>query len=105
MEKAMTMMSKNTTFLESLIAMSSTGISGPNHFTDQQIKNQMENPFAVPMSQLKDILTVPSTFDDAYFDDNAWSRYRWRQAIKLELDKMAKLKVWHVIDRKDVPPN
>jgi Reverse transcriptase (RNA-dependent DNA polymerase) len=103
MEKAMMMMHTQSAFLDKMFAMTTLTKSGPNHLTMEQIKNQQENPFAVPMSQLKDILLVPNTFEDAYFDDNAWCRYRWRQAIKLELDKMEKLKVWHVVNRSDVP--
>jgi Reverse transcriptase (RNA-dependent DNA polymerase)/gag-polypeptide of LTR copia-type len=104
-ERAMMMMNKQSAFLDMILAMTPVQKSIPNNLTLEQIKNQSENPFAVPMSQLKDILTVPTTFEDAYFEDNAWCRYRWRQAIKLELDKMEKLKVWHVVDRKDVPQN
>jgi hypothetical protein len=71
-ERAMMMMNKQSAFLDMLLAMTPVQKSIPNNLTMDQIKNQSENPFAVPMSQLKDILTVPTTFEDAYFEDNAW---------------------------------
>jgi hypothetical protein len=74
-ECAMLMMCKNTAFLDSLLAMTTTQNIGPNNLSIDQIKDQSKNPFAVPMSQLKDILTIPVTFEDAYFDDHAWCRY------------------------------
>ena len=61
------------------------------------------NPFKVPMSQLKDILTVPSTYEEAFYHNDEWCKQRWRAAIKLELDKMAQYKVWHVVNKSSVP--
>ena len=55
------------------------------------------------MSQLKDILTVPSTYEEAYYHNDEWCKSRWRAAIKLELDKMAQYKVWHVVPKSAVP--
>jgi Reverse transcriptase (RNA-dependent DNA polymerase) len=61
------------------------------------------NPFNVSMTQLKDILDVPTTYEEAYYHQNPWCRARWREAIQLELNKMYALKVWHTVQKSDVP--
>jgi hypothetical protein len=88
LETAMLAVAKQSSCLNTLMTMTT---NGPNTLTIEQIKDQNNNPFHVPMSQLKDLLTVPNTYEEAYFNDNAWCRYRWRNAIKLELDKMIAL--------------
>jgi hypothetical protein len=62
-----------------------------------------QNPFKVPMSKLKDILTVPANYEEAYFNKDTWCQQRWRAAIKLELNNMTDLKVWHPVQQSDVP--
>ena len=62
-----------------------------------------KNPYKVPMSQLKDILTVPTTYEEAFYHKDEWCKQRWQVAIKLELDKMAQYKVWHVVNKSTVP--
>jgi Reverse transcriptase (RNA-dependent DNA polymerase) len=66
-------------------------------------KNENENPFDVQMTQLKDILETPTNYEEAYYHEDPWCRARWRAAIKLELDKMSLLKVWHAVDKATVP--
>ena len=61
------------------------------------------NPFNVQMSQLKDILTAPLTYEEAFYHQNSWCRQRWRAAIKLELDKMNQYQVWHTIPKNLLP--
>jgi Reverse transcriptase (RNA-dependent DNA polymerase) len=63
------------------------------------------NPFNVPLTQLKDILLTPSNFEEAYFHSDHWCRYKWREAIKLELNKMEAYSVWHPINRNEIPTN
>jgi Reverse transcriptase (RNA-dependent DNA polymerase) len=62
-------------------------------------------PFNVPLSQLKDILLTPTTFDEAFFHSDHWFRKRWRDAIKLELDKMHSHNVWVIVDKHSIPSN
>ena len=71
--------------------------------TMMMMKEPPKNPYKVAMSQLRDILPVPQTFEEAYYNADEWCRFQWRQAIKLELDKMKLLKVWHIVDKANVP--
>jgi hypothetical protein len=71
----------------------------------QNNKDKVSNPFGVHMSQLKDILTVPTSYEDAYYHQNSWCRGLWRDAINLELLKMKQLKVWHTVNKANIPKN
>jgi hypothetical protein len=51
------------------------------------------NLFKVEDHQLKDILTVPTNFEDAYYHSKSWCRNKCREAIQLELQKIETLKV------------
>jgi hypothetical protein len=66
-------------------------------------KTPPSNPYNVLDNQLKDVLTVPDKYEDAYFHPDAWCRDRWRTAIRHELDKMAQLKVWYTVGRQELP--
>jgi hypothetical protein len=66
-------------------------------------KDQINNPYKVPMSQLKDILEVPTTYEEAFYNQDTWCRQRWRDAITLELNKMKMLKVWHTVQKSSIP--
>lgn len=59
----------------------------------------------MPDSHLRDFLVVPTTYEEAYFNNNHWCLDRWRDAIDLELAKMKQLKVWHTVPRSSVPSN
>jgi hypothetical protein len=61
------------------------------------------NPYNVQDTQLKDILTVPDKYEEAYYHPDTWCRDRWREAIRKELEKMSQLKVWHPVGRQDIP--
>jgi hypothetical protein len=56
------------------------------------------NPFMVPATQLCDILSPPINYEEAFYHPDPWCRQQWRNAINLDLQKMQKLQVWHVID-------
>jgi hypothetical protein len=61
--------------------------------------------FYVPMSQLRKILPIPTNFEEAYYHQNKLCRNRWRITIELELNNIKQLKVWHTVNKKDVPFN
>jgi hypothetical protein len=61
------------------------------------------NPYNVADHQLKDIVDVPTNYEEAFFCPDQWCRSRWREAIKVELSKMHNLQVWHPINLKDIP--
>jgi hypothetical protein len=71
--------------------------------TTPQINIEDNNPFGVNAAQLKDVISPPASYEEAYYHPDEWCRKRWREAIQLELDKMKQLKVWHVVNKEEVP--
>jgi hypothetical protein len=67
------------------------------------IKLLDQNPFNVPMENLKEIMPAPNNYEEAYYHPNVWCRERWRNAITLELNKMDALKVWHPVKLISIP--
>jgi hypothetical protein len=63
------------------------------------------NLFGVPMTQLRDIISIPTSYEEAYYNPNSWIQLKWREAIALELSKMQQLKVWHPVTKASIPPN
>jgi hypothetical protein len=59
----------------------------------------------LPPTQLRDVLSVPTTFEQAVYHHKKWIRDNWKTATDLELSKMKSLKVWHVANKKDIPQN
>jgi hypothetical protein len=72
-------------------------------YTMSEIKVVNKNPFGISPSELKDFLTLPTTYEQAWYHNTPWVRKQWRAAITLELNKMHELKVWHIIKRKSIP--
>jgi Reverse transcriptase (RNA-dependent DNA polymerase) len=58
---------------------------------------------AINESQYKDIYDVPSSYDAAWDHKDIFQQTKWREAIKKELDKMEKLNVWEIVNRKTIP--
>jgi hypothetical protein len=51
----------------------------------------------------KDMFVVPDTFSEAWENKSLWQRMKWRYAIKLELMKMDRMKVWQRIKKSLIP--
>jgi Reverse transcriptase (RNA-dependent DNA polymerase)/gag-polypeptide of LTR copia-type len=62
------------------------------------------DPRKLNPSSYKDHFEVPSKFNGAWNHPDEFQRNLWREAINLELAKMAKYKVWHVVKRNVIPP-
>jgi Reverse transcriptase (RNA-dependent DNA polymerase) len=58
---------------------------------------------AINESQYKDIYDVPSSYDAAWDHKDKFQQTKWREAIKKELNKMEKLNVWEIVNRKTIP--
>jgi len=63
-----------------------------------------DNYDALDPMTYRDIFIKPEKFQDAWDHECPWQQEKWRDAIKKELDKMEKLKVWKVMKRCDKPP-
>jgi Reverse transcriptase (RNA-dependent DNA polymerase) len=76
-----------------------------NMYTAPAIINdqKQQNPFNVSNAQLKDIIEIPSTFEEAFYHSDQWIQSQWQDAINLELNKMQDLKVWHSVNKNDIP--
>jgi hypothetical protein len=63
---------------------------------------QETNPYRVSITQLIDILTTPSSYEEAFFNEYQWCQQRRKEAINLESNKMKSLKVWHTVNRTEI---
>ena len=66
--------------------------------------DEAEDPEKLDPTKYKYMFDAPNTFDEAWNHPDEFQQKKWREAIRKELDKMERMKVWRKIKRSEMEP-